>query len=142
MRNWLLLFLLLLVVSGVGAGALIAYQEVFEYHEPGGRVSVWKLKDGTQVRFFMVPRDGKDTRKVLEITHPGQAAVEHPFATTQGGFRYVELRADANENMIWIIDTSRKRVGCTYNLETQRFVDVGGSHPLPFGTDIGHVVGK
>lgn len=125
-----------------GCGFLVFGLPWLGYHGPGGRVSTWHLRDGTAVRFFKREHSppGRDTVKVLEVTRPGQPPREYEFARWHTGYKWVELRADESQEVIWVVDTGAGRVGCSLDLRTGQFVDEGGSHPLGVGPSSGTVL--
>jgi hypothetical protein len=132
------------VVLGVGCAGRLLLLPSLGYHAPGGRVSTWYLRDGTRVRFFKREHDppGRDTVKVLEATRPGGEPREYPFAVWHTAYKWVELRADAEQRVIWVVDTGSKRVGCSLELDTGRVTDEGGSHPRGVGLSSGQVVAR
>lgn len=102
----------------------------------------WQLPDGTLVRFYKLEHSppGRDEIKCLEVTPPGGPATIHRFAVWHAGYTFVELRANSDNSLIWLVDREAGRVGCSLDLRTGRFLDEADHQPLEVKTTSGHRV--
>lgn len=93
---------------------------------------LWTLRDGTKVRLWRHAGPNphpQESVKVLEVTRPGEAAKSYEFGEGHGGYRRVELRTNADQSVIWVVDvdavwrqeTGRRRVGCCFDRTTGLF---------------------
>ncbi len=89
------------------------------------RGTTWHLPDGTRVHFCI--RDhatpGKDTIKVIEVTRPTGTPREYTFGGGHAGYEQVQLRMNEAGSVVWVVDPSAGRVGCSLDLATGRFVE-------------------
>jgi hypothetical protein len=118
----------------------------------------WTLKNGTTVKFYTKPLPEnphyRETLKVLEVKQPGKALVAHEFGTSHAGYISVELRANYDHSVIWLVDTKgpnrpgtgRSWMGCCLEMSSGTFYGEPGSkkeaefYPTGVGVDMGTVV--
>ena len=116
---------------------------ILQFPLDGLRVA-WLLRDGTVVCFYHQYRiwPGAHVTPCLELTTPAGRARSYPIARN---FRYQwdpELRTDADQTLIWLVDGPAPGVRyggvwCAIDRRSGNFVGAGGPFPAGVGEFLG-----
>jgi hypothetical protein len=101
------------------------------------RAREWILPAGESVRFSHEDPGflGKgDHAKYLDVRFNDGQNRRYSFAESHSGYNRVELRMDASQSHVWLVDCDNGSLGAFLDLSTRRFQGEGQGPPLPPGT--------
>jgi hypothetical protein len=108
---------------------------ILNYPLDGMRVA-WLLRDGSGVAFYHQYRlwPGDHVTPCLELTKPTGSSRSYPIARNTRYQGLPELRTDAEQTIVWLIDDPYARirhggVWCSINRTTGEFVGAEGPYP-------------
>jgi hypothetical protein len=104
--------------------------------KPDPRAREWILPAGETVRFSHEDPGfwRSDHAKYLDVRFNDGQTRRYSFAESHSGYNRVELRMNAAESQIWLIDCDNGQLGAFLDLSTRRFKGEGQGPPLPADT--------